>query len=77
MRSFERWQRDVSQTVCVESPLLLVPGAALSAASHASKEEGFHPRNSDPMRQCFSYEGVHLDRLVLRVCLQLVMNHGE
>lgn len=69
----------VAERLCSKSPLLLVPDAALSPASHASTEEGFHPRYSEQMRQRFNYEGVlehkgaNCDRAVLQVCFHLVI----
>lgn len=56
-----------------------MPDAALSPASHASTEEGFHPRYSEQMRQRFNYEGVlehkgaSCDRAVLQVWFHLVI----
>lgn len=63
----------LKDSVCLESPLLLLPDAALSPASHASTEKGFRPSNADQMRQRFNCEGVlghrgaSLDRLVPQV----------
>lgn len=69
----------VAERLCSKSPLLLVPDAALSPASHASTEEGFHPRYSEQMRQRFNYERVlehkvaSCDRAVLQVWFHLVI----